>query len=85
MSNIEIEDQFCYLRDMLSASSWANASSIIYVRTGWKKFKELLPILTSRVFSHNLEGRIYEACVKSTMLCDTETRAAKREDISRLQ
>ena len=49
--NYERVNKFCYLGDMLSAGCRAEASSITRIRTGWKKFRELLPILISRVFS----------------------------------
>ena len=49
------------LGDMLSAGGGAEASSITQVRIGWKKFRELLPLLTSRVFSHKMKGNIYKA------------------------
>ena len=34
---------------------------------GWKKFRELLPLLTSRVLSLCTKGRVCEACVRSTV------------------
>ena len=37
----EVVDQLCYLGDMLSARGVAEA------RSGWKNFRELLPLLTS--------------------------------------
>ena len=61
----EVVDQFCYLGDMLSAGGGAEASSVMLVRSGWKKFRELLPLLTSRVFSHKMKGKLYAACVRS--------------------
>jgi hypothetical protein len=38
----ELVDQFCYLGDMIGAASRAR------VRSGWKKFHGLAPILTLR-------------------------------------
>ena len=52
---------------MLSTGGEAEASSIAQIRTCWKKFKELLPLLTSRVFSHKMKGNIYKICVRSAM------------------
>ena len=65
-------DKFCNLGDMLSASAGADASSVTQIRTSWKKFRELLPLLTSRVFSHKMKGNI-QACVTSAMLYGSET------------
>ena len=39
---------------MLSAGGGAEASSITRIRTGWKKFRELLQLMTLRVFSHKM-------------------------------
>ena len=77
--------KFCYLGCMLSAGGGAEASSITRVRTGRKKFRELLPLLTSRVFSHKMKGNIYKACVSGAMLYGSETWPVKREDTCRLQ
>ena len=80
----EVVDQFCYLGDMLSAGGGAEASTVARVRSGWKKFRELLPLLTSRIFSHKVKGRLYTACVRSAMLYGSETWPLKQEDIDRL-
>ena len=80
-------DKFCNLGDMLSAgggAEMAEASSITRIRTGWKKFRELLPLLTSRVFSHKMKGNIYKGCVRSAMLYGSETWLVKIEDNRRL-
>ena len=80
----EVVDQFCYLGDMLSAGGGAEASSVCRVRSGWKKFRELLPLLTRRVFSHKAKGRLYSACVRSVMTYGSETWPLKEDDISRI-
>lgn len=80
----EVVNQFCYLGDMLSAGGGAEASSIARIRSGWKKFRELLPLLTSRVFSHKVKGRLYTACVRSVMLYGSETWPLKESDINRI-
>ena len=70
LGNVEYEtvDDFCYLGDMLRINGGAEASSITQVRIGWKKFRELLPPLTSSVFLHKLKRKICEACAKNAML-----------------
>ena len=47
-------NKFCYSGDMLSAGGGAEASSIIRIRTGWKKFSELLQLFTLIMFSHKM-------------------------------
>ena len=80
----EVVDQFCYLGDMLSASGGAEASSIARDRTGWKKLRELLPLLAPKVLSYRLKEKIYEAGIRSAMLYGNETWPVKTEDIGRL-
>ena len=80
----EVVDQFCYLGDMLSAGGGAEASTIARVKSAWKKFRDLLPLLTRRVFSHKAKGRLYQACVRSCMMYASETWPLKEEDIQRL-
>ena len=43
-SNQEVVDKFCYLCDMLDAGGGAESSTVTRVRSGWKKFRELLPL-----------------------------------------
>lgn len=83
-SSYDVVSQFCYLGDMLSTGGGSEASSITHTRSGWKKFCELLPPLTSRIFSLKKKGALYEACVWSVMLYGSETWPTKEEDIARL-
>ena len=55
----EVVDQFCYLNEMLSAGGGAEARSVSLVRSDWTKFRELLPLQTSRFFSHEMKGKLY--------------------------
>ena len=80
----DVVDQFCYLGDMLSAGGGAEASTVARVKSAWKKFRDLLPLLTKRVFSHRVKGRLYQACVRSCMMYASETWPLKEEDIQRL-
>ena len=40
------------------------ANYITHVRAGWEKFRELLPLLTSRVCSYKLKGRSIKHVLK---------------------
>ena len=77
-------DQFCYLDDMLSAGGGAEASSIARIKSGWKKFWELLPILTRHDRSLKAKGIPYTACVGSVMTYGSEAWTLKEEDIWRI-
>ena len=57
---------FCYLGDKLSAVDGCEQ----HVKTPWKKFKELLPVLLPPHFQDI--DRIYSSCVRSTILHTSE-------------
>ena len=48
---LEVVASFCYLGDMLSAAGGCELSTTTSVKTAWKKFKDLLPVLSSRHLS----------------------------------
>ena len=48
---LEVVASFCYLGDMLSAGGGCEMAVTTRVKTAWKKFRELLPVLTSRHLS----------------------------------
>ena len=48
------------------------------------KFRELLPILSSRAFSLKKKGSFYQACVRPVLLHGSETWPVKEEDLVRL-
>lgn len=83
--SLECVDEFCYLGDMISAGGGAEAGSVARIRSGWKKFRELLPLLTLRGPSLHFKGKLYSACVRSVMLYGSETWAIKREDEQRYE
>ena len=60
---LEIVASFCYPGDMLSAASGCELSTTTYVKTACKKFKELLPVLSSRHLSFKTHDRVYSSCV----------------------
>ena len=59
--------------DMLSAAGGCDLSITTCVKTAWKKFKELKPVLSSRHLSFKTRGRVYNTCVQSAMLHASET------------
>ena len=68
---------------MLVAGGGAEASSVTRTRCAWKKFRELLPILSLHTFSLKKKGSFYQACVRPVLLYGSETRSVK-EDLVRL-
>ena len=69
---------------MLSAGSGAEASSVTRTRCAWKKFRELLPILSSRTFSLKKNRSFCQAYVRPVLLYGSETWPVKEEDLVRL-
>ena len=70
---LEVVASFCYLGDMLSAADGCELSTTTRVKTAWKKFKDLLPVLSSHHLSFKTRGHVYSSCVRSTMLHASET------------
>ena len=58
---------------MLSAGGGCEITVTTRVKTAWKKFRELLPVFTSRHLSIKGRGHVYSSCVQSTMLHASET------------
>ena len=50
-----------------------------------KKFKELLPVLSSRHLSFKTRGHVYSSCVRSAMLHASETWPLTKQNLQRLQ
>ena len=61
---LEVVDKFSYLGYMTSVGGGTEESVIARTRSGWKKFRDLLPVLTWRGFSLPSKGRVYRACAR---------------------
>ena len=81
---VEVVDGFCYLGDALSAGGGCERAIIARTRSAWGKFKELLPLLTSRSISLNRRGKLYESCVRRVMLYGCQCWAPTQKDLDRL-
>ena len=55
------------------------------MKTAWKKFKELLPVLSSRHLSFKTCGRVYSSYVRSAMLHASETWPLTKPNLQLLQ
>ena len=82
---LEVVASFCYLGDMLSAAGGYELSTTTRVKTAWKKFKDLLPVLSSRHLSFKTRGSVYSSCVRSTVLHASETWPLTKPNLQRLQ
>ena len=70
---------------MLSAAGGCEFSTTTHVKTAWKKFKDLLPVLSSRHLSFKTRGHVYSSCVRSAMLHASETWPLTKPNLQRLQ
>ena len=82
---LEVVAFFCYLGDMLSAGGGCEMAVTTCMETAWKKFWELLPVLTSRHLSYKTRGHVYSSCVRSAMLHASETWPLTKTNLQRLQ
>ena len=82
---IEVVKSFCYLGDFIGERGGCFDATTARIRSAWKKFRELLPILTCRGISLVTRGHVYSACVRSVMLYASETWPVTRDDITRLE
>ena len=70
---------------MLSAAGGCELSTTTRVKTAWKKFKDLLPVLSSRHLSFKTGGCVYSSCVRSAMLHASETLPLTKLNLQHLQ
>ena len=70
---------------MLSASGGCEIAVTIRVKTAWKKFRELLPVLTSRHLSYKTRGHVYSSCLRSALHHASETWPLTKTNLQRLQ
>ena len=82
---LEVVASFCYLGDMLSAAGGCELSTTTHVKTAWKKFKDLLSVLSLRHLSFKTRGHVYSSCVRSAMLHASETWPLIKPNLQRLQ
>ena len=61
---LKVVASFCYLGDMHALSSrGCEFSTTTCVKNAWKKFKELIPVLSSSYLSFKTHGHVYSSCV----------------------
>jgi len=86
-ANLEVEDKFCYLGDMMSVDGDTDAAVEARIRIGWNKFRQSVPLLllTNRDISLIRRGRLYSRCVRSSMLHGSEIWPVRKENEVALQ
>ena len=69
---LEVVASCCYLGDILSAAGGCELLTTTRVKTAWKKFKDLLPVLSSHHLSFKTHGCVYSS-VRRAMLHASKT------------
>ena len=64
---------------MLSAAGGCELSTTTRVKTAWKKFKDLQPVLSSRHLSFKTHGRVYSSCAERNAPCQRDLAIDKAE------
>ena len=67
------------------AAGGCERSTTMRVKTAWKKFNEVLPILLSCYLSYKTRGSLYSSCFRHAMLHASETWPLTRPDLQRLR
>ena len=76
---------FCYLVDRLNVSGGCETAVTSRVRIGWMKFRECGELLRGRRFSLRMKGIVYQSCVRSAMLYESETWCLRESEIEILR
>ena len=83
LDKLEVVASFCYLGDKLSAGGGCEIAVTTCVKTAWKKFRELLPVLTSRHLSYKTRCHVNSSCMQSVMLHASETWPLTKTNLQR--
>jgi len=84
ISNVTV-GAFCYLEDRLNASGGCEATVTARTRIGWMKFREYGEILHGKRYSLKLKRKICRSCVRSAILCRSETWCLREKELSILR
>ena len=82
---VEMVHNFCYLGDIIDVNGGVETAITRRIQKAWCKFRELRPILTRKGLAPKIKGRVYSACVRSTMVYGSETWPMKEEQEQKLE
>ena len=87
-TSISVEESELEVMSSATSEIWSTleeaAASIARTKAAWGKFKQLLPLLTSRALPLNIRGKVYKSCVRSVVLHGSETWAPTKDTTDRL-
>jgi len=81
---LEVVDSFCYLGDSICAGGGCQRAITTRVRCAWGKFRELLPLLTSKSISLHRRGHLFNMCVRKALLHAAECWPTTKNDMDRI-
>ena len=76
-SSVRIQDQFCYLGDMLPMNGDGDVVVTARIRSGWFKFRSLTSSVTAKDVSLLQRGKAYDSCT-SYILHGSKTWSLKK-------
>ena len=79
---LEVVASFWYLGDMFSAAGGCELSTTTRVKTAWKKFKDLLPVLSSCHHSFKMWPCVQLLCVERNAPCQRDFAVEKAKTSS---
>ena len=82
---LDVVAKFCYLGDMVSQGGGCLESVTTRICCAWKKFRELLPLLTSHFLSLPSKGKMFAIYIRKALLHACECWGPTASDLSRLQ
>ena len=65
---LDVVEPFQYLADKICPGGGYELAKIVRTRVSWEKFHELLPLLTSTRIYFTKRGKLYDSCVRGTLL-----------------
>ena len=77
--------EFCYLGDVCGESGGCGDAATSRIRSAWKAFHELLPILTNRGISLPHRGNIFNTCIRRVLLHASDTWPLTQYDLTRIR
>ena len=81
----ETVGSFCYLGDVLGQAGGCADAVTARIRSAWKAFHELLPIITNRGVFLAKRGNLFVTCARTVLLHGSETWPLSKEDLYRLK
>ena len=77
-------ESFVCLGNGISQNGGCEVSTIARICSTWRKFCELLPLLTNQEIPLKSRGKVYNSCICSVMLYDSECWVLTRADVQGL-